>query len=288
MRRMDLLTHLRGFVTVADEMSVSAAADVLDMDQPLLSRRIRALEAYLDTQLLDRSRRRIELTEAALELLPRARLLLAQSEHLIDSARSRPSSHFVLHLPPDPEPAGLSRLIEFLAGCQIDWRLHVGVRQGVSADGWVIEPCEFDTMVWRVPLGVGSSPSISRLPSPVHLADLRPERGRPCRTLLLTEADLPWYAGFSRAADRAGIPPSHAEVGVDPSVAVAQVLSGHSRLMCSAAQARRSGLSWVPFADESIARRYRLAERRPAPARMATPPARQQLHEVLAEVLGAT
>ena len=56
------LRHLRYFVSVAEQGSVSSAARHVHVSQPALSRQIRDLEAELGVQLFDQVGRRIELT----------------------------------------------------------------------------------------------------------------------------------------------------------------------------------------------------------------------------------
>ena len=79
------IANLRAFVAVAESCSFSLAAERLHLTQPAVSKRIQALEASLDTRLLDRIGRRIVLTEAGRELLPRARHILLELE---DSRRA--------------------------------------------------------------------------------------------------------------------------------------------------------------------------------------------------------
>ncbi|MFG2290830.1 LysR family transcriptional regulator [Streptomyces sp. NPDC048595] len=62
------LRHLRGFLAVAEERSFTHAADRLRIGQPALTRTVRALETRLGARLLDRTTRRVDLTDAGRRL----------------------------------------------------------------------------------------------------------------------------------------------------------------------------------------------------------------------------
>jgi DNA-binding transcriptional LysR family regulator len=76
--------QLAAFCTVVDRRSFSDAAAVLGVTQPAVSQQIRALEQRVGAQLLDRSGRRVEPTEAGLRLYRGAQRLLALEEQLLD------------------------------------------------------------------------------------------------------------------------------------------------------------------------------------------------------------
>lgn len=59
---------LRYFWTIAEEGTVSKAAEALHITQPTLSRQIKELEEELGTELFIRGRRQIQLTEAGMFL----------------------------------------------------------------------------------------------------------------------------------------------------------------------------------------------------------------------------
>ena len=73
-------TGLRTFITAAELESFSHAADQLYLTQPAVSKRVASLEEELGTPLFDRIGRRVFLTEAGRELLPRAKSILNQIE----------------------------------------------------------------------------------------------------------------------------------------------------------------------------------------------------------------
>lgn len=71
---------LRTFITAAELQSFSHAADQLYLTQPAVSKRVAALEEELGVPLFDRIGRRVTLTEAGRELLPRAKAILNDIE----------------------------------------------------------------------------------------------------------------------------------------------------------------------------------------------------------------
>lgn len=79
--------HLRHFVAVAEEGTVTRAAERLGMQQPPLSQQIRALEQELGTQLLRRLPRGVEMTEAGRVLLAEAREILDRMDRAVARVR---------------------------------------------------------------------------------------------------------------------------------------------------------------------------------------------------------
>src|SRR5919109_156711 len=76
--------QLAAFCAVVERKSFSLAAERLGVTQPAVSLQIRSLEQRLGRQLLDRSGRRVEPTEAGLRLYASAQRLLALEEQLFE------------------------------------------------------------------------------------------------------------------------------------------------------------------------------------------------------------
>ncbi|HJF28350.1 LysR substrate-binding domain-containing protein [Acinetobacter bohemicus] len=81
------LRHLRYFVTVANELNFTRAAEKLNTVQPSLSQQIKDLEREVEVQLLKRNNRKVELTEAGQAFLKEALLSLEHAERAIQLAR---------------------------------------------------------------------------------------------------------------------------------------------------------------------------------------------------------
>ncbi|AZF25606.1 LysR family transcriptional regulator [Pseudomonas sp. R2-60-08W] len=90
---------MRVFVSVVDLGSQSAAADHLDLSRPVVSRYLAELEDWVGARLLHRTTRKLSLTAAGSETLPRCRQLLELCADM-QAAVSEP----------DETPRGLLRL----------------------------------------------------------------------------------------------------------------------------------------------------------------------------------
>ncbi len=79
--------HLKYFVTVAEELHFSRAAEKLYLTQPALSKQIRALEEELQVKLFDRAKQKIKLTQAGEAFLETARRILEEVERGVENTR---------------------------------------------------------------------------------------------------------------------------------------------------------------------------------------------------------
>ncbi len=114
------LRHLRYFVAVAEEGSLTVAAEKrLHTAQPSLSRQLRDLELEVGAQLFIRGSRGVELTPAGRAFLDHARLALHQAAEAVAAARRA------------VRPPKTSFSVGFLTGQEVEWLPHVmNVLQG--------------------------------------------------------------------------------------------------------------------------------------------------------------
>jgi DNA-binding transcriptional LysR family regulator len=91
------LKHLRYFVAVAEELHFTRAAAKLHMSQPPLSQMIHRLEDDIGFRLLERTKRKVMLTDAGKVLLEEGRQILARAELAVQHAE-RASRGDVGHL----------------------------------------------------------------------------------------------------------------------------------------------------------------------------------------------
>ena len=82
------LDQLRCFIAVADEMSISGAADRLGTTQPVVSRTIKRLEGELHASLLDRLPRGVALSPSGKVLYEEAQRILAAHRRTVDAFRT--------------------------------------------------------------------------------------------------------------------------------------------------------------------------------------------------------
>jgi LysR family hca operon transcriptional activator len=152
------LRHLRYFIAVAEEGSLTVAAEKrLHTAQPSLSRQMRDLELELGVTLMLRGARGIELTTAGRVFLDHARVALLQIEAAGEAARRA------------AEPAKTSFALGFLTGYEMDWLPAV---MGILRD---------ELPNTEVVIHSQSSPDLAAalMRGKVDLAFLRPEKKAP-------------------------------------------------------------------------------------------------------------
>jgi DNA-binding transcriptional LysR family regulator len=168
------LRHLRYFVAVAEELHFGRAAIRLHMAQPPLSQQIRQLEQEIGVTLLNRTKRRVDLTPAGRAFLDEARRTLAQAERAVRTAQRANrgetgllSIGFVPTADLDVLPRILSvwrsrhpdvevELSALSPAQQVEalreGRIHVGIlRPPVDDTGLVVEPMRSEPLVVAMP-----------------------------------------------------------------------------------------------------------------------------------------
>jgi LysR family transcriptional regulator, hca operon transcriptional activator len=152
------LRHLRYFVAIAEEGSLTLAAERrLHIAQPSLSRQMRDLELELGVTLMARGARGIELTAAGRVFLDHARVALLQVEAAGEAARRA------------AKPAKASFALGFLTGYEMDWLPAV------------MEILRDALPTTEIVIHSQSSPDLAAalLRGKVDLAFLRPEKAAP-------------------------------------------------------------------------------------------------------------
>jgi LysR family hca operon transcriptional activator len=182
------LRHLRYFVAVAEEGSITLAAQRrLHTAQPSLSHQIRELEREVGAQLLIRSAQGVELTPAGQTFLDHARLALSQVEAAGEAARRV------------AQPAKVSFVMGFLIGTEMEWFPEA------------VRLLRDELPNIEVTLASQNSPELAAglLAGKLDVAFLRPESGMPdlAFTHLVTEPLVAVLASGHRLAAREAISP---------------------------------------------------------------------------------
>lgn len=148
---MDRLQAMAVFARVADEGSFAAAARALDMSPPVVTRIIAELEQHLNTRLLNRTTRKVALTDAGDAYLRRVRAILLEVEDAEAAATaSTRELQGTVHVLAPPALATY-----FLAPLVPRWReRHPRLTLDLATDNFVAGRVdEFDVTLLVVPEG---------------------------------------------------------------------------------------------------------------------------------------
>jgi DNA-binding transcriptional LysR family regulator len=223
------LESVRLFVLTADYGNLTRAAEAAGTVQPVVSARIKALEAVLGRKLLERTPRYVRLTESGTQFIDRARKLLAAHDLALapeDAAPSRiaigvsdhalgTSFETVLRRVRAALPANASLTVRlgqssavrdlFEAG---DVDIGVIRREGAGPDGEVLGE---DPLIWR------ASPECKVQGGGVPLVSLPPPCGvRAVAIKTLDKAGLSWREAFVGGSCLALVAAVRAGLGVAP------------------------------------------------------------------------
>jgi LysR family transcriptional regulator, hydrogen peroxide-inducible genes activator len=86
MASLSSLRQLRYFVTLAQELNFTRAAELCFVGQSTLSAGLKELEDNLGVRLVERDRQNVSITPIGLEVLERAKLILASTQDLVEFA----------------------------------------------------------------------------------------------------------------------------------------------------------------------------------------------------------
>lgn len=146
---MDRLQAMVVFARVVDEGGFAAAARALDMSPPVVTRLVADLEKHLHTRLLNRTTRKVTLTDAGDTYLRRVRAILQEVDDAEAAATSSTRDlHGTVHVLAPPALATY-----FLAPLIPRWReLHPQLVLDLSTDNFVAGRVdEFDVTFLVVP-----------------------------------------------------------------------------------------------------------------------------------------
>ncbi|MES2759963.1 MAG: LysR family transcriptional regulator [Pseudomonadota bacterium] len=99
---MDLFASMRMYVAVVEGGSFSAAADKLEISRAMVSKQIQKLEEHLGTRLMNRTTRRLSLTETGREFYERSTQIIgdvAEAEQIAGRMTRRPQGVLRLTVP---------------------------------------------------------------------------------------------------------------------------------------------------------------------------------------------
>jgi DNA-binding transcriptional LysR family regulator len=99
---MDRLQAMTTFVQIVEKGSLTAAADALDTSLPSVVRMLASLERHLGVRLLNRTTRRIHLTDEGAQFLERCRIILSdvrEAEAALSSRQTEPQGKLMITAP---------------------------------------------------------------------------------------------------------------------------------------------------------------------------------------------
>jgi DNA-binding transcriptional LysR family regulator len=249
------LRHLRYFVAVAEELHFSRAAERLHVAQPAVSEQVRKLEEELGVRLLNRTKRRVSLTEPGAALLAEGRRVLQQvdiarlaTHEVRDRAAARLRIGYTPASLPTSVPKALQRLSVSMKGLEAILEPGFGLELIAS-----VRDERLDAAIVSLPAPtaglrttrLGEERAVVALPvshrhatqPAIRLNQMAPER----IVVLPREASRPFYDAVIAACHSATLSPSLVETrGTCVEPALLAVASG-------------AGIGVLP---ESVAHRY--------------------------------
>ena len=267
-RGMDLLAGYESFVSVSRRGSFTYGAIECGIPQSVASRRIANLENYLGGQLLDRTSRRVELTELGRDLLPSASAIVSLSRGLKDQAQQFIRRPLTLAM---PTAASIKDLAELTVAANLaEIPLHIETADPLVRSEWIrigraelsTQPVPASDATWEVQLGLASRDPIG-VSSTIFLESIRRRRGqsasRARRLWIQTEDDTPHIRDrVTFLGNSVSLLPTQIEIGQPLVTAVTSVLQHSDLLLGSRNEANQFGLHWYEIGEIRLVRGYSL------------------------------
>lgn len=259
---MDLLKHLRYFVAVARTEHIGRAAEQLDLAQPALSQRVKALEAHLGVPLVEKAGRGIQLTEAGHRVAERAAAVVESADALGAGLVDEDADALPIGVPATLTAARLHAMSTALDGAlsprsclalpMSALERETALRTGRIAAALLPSPGSGDL---SLPLGI-ALPARHPLAgmSALHPSDLSEHR------LLVLDEDAALRDSLVHELDRHGYDPRGCLWDTPPTAALARALAGEPCLT-DQAHAQDAGLHWLPLVGVEFRRRLNLVWR---------------------------
>jgi DNA-binding transcriptional LysR family regulator len=265
---MDLIEALQAFRMVAEESSFTRGADRCGVPQPVVSRRVAALERRLGGALLERSTRSVTLTELGQRVLPHAEELLARWD-LLEEATRETEPELVMAVPRHLDPRVLAGIRRGLAPARIRlWEEDPEERSqlwlsGRAAIAVLVAPQGSGAVASALGLGVAEVTADDRSLCLSQLRRLVRDRGeRPRRIHLQPEDDVPAVRDpLARLARGHGLGAAQVHSATDQTEALTQLHEYDDVLVCTANEATSFGLGWRGIRGLALVRRQDVVAR---------------------------
>jgi DNA-binding transcriptional LysR family regulator len=229
------LESVRLFVLVVDLGNLTRAAEAAGTVQPVVSQRLRALEAALGHKLLERTPRFVRLTPQGAVFLAKARTLLAAHDDAAVFADA-PAAKFALGISDHATGVSLEQMMRVVRASlpsQAVIEVHLGMSQHIRA---LFDAGDLDAAIIRREYGGADGELLGRDPLgwraaddfslaaglPVPLATLRPPCGvRAAAIRQLDQIGRQWREIFIGGSCAALLAAVNAGLGIAPMGAVA-------------------------------------------------------------------
>jgi DNA-binding transcriptional LysR family regulator len=271
------LRQIRYFAALAEELHFGRAAERLRIAQPALTQQMQRLERDLGVVLIDRSRRRVQLTAAGEVLLEEGRRVLAQVERAVTLTRRAGRGEVGRLVIGASESASYGVLPELLREYRRDFpAVDLSVRlMTTPAQVEAVKSGEIDVGLARSPMDAGglACRTIRVDPLAVLLPEEHPLAQEPEIALGQMEgvplvvhpaAQRPSWVDFMLSVLRdAGVEPGPVQEASDTMAAVAFVAAGLGVTLVPGAsgQFARPGVVWRPLAEPAPQTRLVLLHR---------------------------